>query len=261
MTDREPLVLIHGFSATWEAWEPVVPAFERHHHVLAVRLGGHFGGEPLDDPSAATLADAIERDLDRAGYETAHLVGNSLGGWMALELANRGRARTVVALSPGGGWAAGSREARRVERFFRRTHRSLRLGGPRAELLASRPGLRKLALRDVHARPERVPPHAAAASIRGAAQCEAYLPLLEALVRDGPPTDYRSIDVPVRVAWGTEDRVLTYPAYWEPLKRILPPHVELVEMPGLGHVPMWDDPDLVARTVLEVTAAGDRVAA
>ena len=261
MTEREPLVLIHGFTGTWQAWDPVLPALERHHDVLVARLGGHVGGEPLEDPTTDKLADAIERDLERAGHETAHIVGNSLGGWMALELAKRGRARTVVALSPAGGWAPGSREHRRIERFFLRTHRALRFAGRYADLLGSRPRLRKLALGDVHARPERIPPHAAAASIRGAAQCEAYLPLMEAIDRDGPPTDFRSIDVPARVAWGTGDKVLTYPAYWEPLKRILPPHVELVEMPGLGHVPMWDDPDLVARTVLEVTAVGDLVAA
>ena len=201
-----------------------------------------------------TLADALERDLDRAGFDTAHLVGNSLGGWMALELARRGRARTVVALSPAGGWEPGSREQARVAGLFRRNHKALRFAAPRADFLAGRPGLRKIALRDTLAHPERMTPRAAAETIRGAAQCEVYLPLMEAIERDGPPTDFRGVDVPVRVAWGTEDRVLPYPRYWEPLKRILPPHTELVELAGLGHVPMWDDPDLVARTVLEVTA-------
>jgi pimeloyl-ACP methyl ester carboxylesterase len=257
---REPMVLIHGFTGTWEVWEPVLPALQEHHDVLAVRMAGHCGGEPLENVSAATLADAIERDMDKAGYETAHLVGNSLGGWMALELAKRGRARTVVALSPAGGWEAGSRYERRVRRFFQRMYHAVRFGGPRADFLASRPGLRRLALRDALAHPERMPPRAAAAMIRGAADCEAFLPLMEAVRRDGPPKDFSSIDVPVRVAWGTEDRILTYPAYWEPLQRILPAHTELVELPGVGHVPMWDDPDLIARTVLGVTAR-DPVAA
>ena len=257
----EPLVLIHGFTATARAWDPVVPLLERDHEVLVTTLGGHFGGEPIDDPSAKTLADALERDMDRAGYETAHLVGNSLGGWMALELARRGRARSAVALSPAGGWEAGSREQARVGRLFRRTHAALKFAGPRAEFLAGRPGLRKLALRDTLAHPERMTPRAAADTIRGASQCEVYLPLVEAIERDGPPQDFGSIEVPVRVAWGTADRILPYPRYWEPLKRILPAHVDLVEMPGLGHVPMWDDPDLVARTVLEVTARSPAPAA
>jgi len=251
---REPLVLIHGFTGTRDVWEPVLPALEAEHEVLAVTLGGHHGGEPLNDPSTSRLADAVERDMDRAGYETAHLAGNSLGGWLALELAKRGRARTVVAIAPAGGWTSGSSAEVRIDRLFRRTHRALRFAGPRAELLASRPGLRKLALRDTLAQPERMPPHAAAAMIRGAAGCEAFLPFIEAARRDGPPTDFSSIDVPIRVAWGTEDQILTYPRYWEPLRRILPPDTELVELPRLGHVPMWDDPATIARTVLDVTA-------
>lgn len=251
---REPLVLIHGFSATHEAWAPVLPGLERHHDLLPVRLAGHCGGEPIDDPTTAKLADAIAKDMDAAGYETAHLAGNSLGGWLALELARRGRARSVVAFSPGGGWERGSKEERRVRLLFRRTHASLRVGGPLADFLASRPGLRKLALRDALAHPERMPPRAAAATIRGAAECPAYIPLLNAIFRDGREADFTDVDVPVRVAWGTKDRILPFPRYWEPLRRALPPHTELVELPGLGHVPMWDDPELVARTVLEVTA-------
>jgi pimeloyl-ACP methyl ester carboxylesterase len=250
----EPLVLIHGFTATWKVWEPLLPALEKRHDVLALTLPGHFEGQSIEKPSIATLADALERDLDREGFETAHLVGNSLGGWMALELAKRGRARSVVALSPAGGWEANSRSQKRVEMFFRRTRIALKFAGPRARFLTSRPGLRKLALRDAMAHPERMSPRAAADMIHGGSKCEIVIPLMEAVGRDGPPTDFSGVDVPVRVAWGTADRILTYPRYWEPLKSILPPHTELVEMPGLGHVPMWDDPELVARTVLEVTA-------
>ena len=257
----EPLVLIHGFTGSARLWDPIVPLVESRHDVLVVTLAGHFEGEPIDDPSIATLADALERDLDRAGLETAHLVGNSLGGWMALELAKRGRARSVVGLSPAGGWAAGSPEQERVGRLFRRFERALKVGGRFAEPLSSRPGLRKLAMRDLLAHPERMPPAAALATIRGAAACEIVGPLIDAVDRDGPPTDFTSIDVPVRVAWGTADRILTYPRYWEPLKRILPPHTELVELPGLGHVPMWDDPQLVARTVLEATSRVSAAAA
>ena len=253
----DPLVLIHGFSATARAWDPVVPALERRHEVLVTTLAGHHEGAPIEDPSAEALADALELDMEAAGFGTAHLVGNSLGGWMALELARRGRARSVVAFSPAGGWEAGSREQARIGRLFRRNHRGLKLVGPRAQSLTTRPGLRRILLRDTLSHPERMTPRAAADTIKGAARCEVYVPLMEAIERDGPPQDFRDIaaDVPVRVAWGTADRILTYPRYWEPLKRILPAQTELIELPGLGHVPMWDDPQLVARTVLEVTAS------
>src|SRR3954462_2053846 len=97
--------------APWRTWELVLPALERRHDVLAVTLAGHAGGPPLagdaGDAGDAALADAVERAMDDAGFETAHLVVNSLGGWIALQLAVRERARSVVALAPAGGWAPG----------------------------------------------------------------------------------------------------------------------------------------------------------
>src|SRR5437763_11581933 len=106
-----PLVCLHGFTGTWRMWELVLPALERHHDVLAPTLPGHAGGPPAPKPlSDQALPDALERLMDEAGLERAHLVGNSLGGFLALQLAARGRADSVVALAPAGGWAA--RDAR-----------------------------------------------------------------------------------------------------------------------------------------------------
>ena len=102
-----PLVCLHGITDTWRTWELVLPALERHHEVLAPTLAGHAGGPPLGEITDGALADAVELAMDEAGFETAHLVGNSLGGYVALQLAARGRARTVVAFAPAGGWAQG----------------------------------------------------------------------------------------------------------------------------------------------------------
>src|ERR687888_1301375 len=103
-----PLVCLHGFTDTWRTWELVLPALERRHDVLAPTLAGHAGGPALDgETDDAALADAVERAMDEAGFETAHLVGNSLGGHVALQLAERGRAKTVGALAPAGGGGPG----------------------------------------------------------------------------------------------------------------------------------------------------------
>ena len=101
----EPLVLVHGIGHTWRGWRPMLPALERHFDVLAVDLPGFGHSPPLPAGQACTpeaLADAVEAAMDAAGFETAHLAGNSLGGWIALILARRGRARTVTAISPAG---------------------------------------------------------------------------------------------------------------------------------------------------------------
>ena len=90
-----PLVLLHGVGGTWRVWRPVLPLLERWHAVFAPTLPGHCGAERLAAgvvPSVHALADGVVEQLDRAGIDQAHIAGNSLGGWIALELARRGRA-------------------------------------------------------------------------------------------------------------------------------------------------------------------------
>src|SRR4051794_37523494 len=106
----EPLVLIHGVGSQWQVWQPVIPALERERDVIALDLPG-FGDSPSLPigvvPNAAALADAVAGFLDSLGIERPVIGGNSLGGWIALELAARGRARAVVGVSPAGfaeGW-------------------------------------------------------------------------------------------------------------------------------------------------------------
>jgi pimeloyl-ACP methyl ester carboxylesterase len=102
------MVCLHGFTDTWPTWELVLPALERRHDVLAPTLAGHAGGAPIEgEISDALFPDAVEVAMDDAGFESAHIVGNSLGGYIALQLASRGRAETVVVLAPAGGWAQG----------------------------------------------------------------------------------------------------------------------------------------------------------
>src|SRR5689334_17097002 len=106
--DGPPLVCVHGFTDTWRTRELGLPALAREHDVLAPTLAGHAGGPAIDgEATSDTLVEGVERAMDEAGFETAHIAGNSLGGYVALQLAARGRARSVVALAPAGGWAAG----------------------------------------------------------------------------------------------------------------------------------------------------------
>ena len=101
----EPVVLLHPLMLSHHSWRPVVDRLSQGHDVLALTLPGHWGGPPLPWHRASldTLAAHVEGQMDAAGWATAHLVGNSLGGWLALELARRGRARSVTAIAPGGG--------------------------------------------------------------------------------------------------------------------------------------------------------------
>jgi pimeloyl-ACP methyl ester carboxylesterase len=253
---KEPLVLIHGFSGTPLIWEPVLDRLAERHELHAVTLAGHCGGPVLADGvecTPAALADDLERQMDELGLETAHLCGNSLGGWMALELAVRGRARSVVALAPAGGWERGGREEQRLGRFFRRQRRMLSLSAPYSERLLRRPRLRRLALRDVCVHGDRWTPGQAVAMSRGALECTIYEAFIEIIERDGPPQAFEGIDVPVRIAWGTRDRILPEAIHAAGYRRLLG-DAEFTTLEGVGHIPMIDDPEAVSRTILEVTA-------
>ncbi|MFL5844822.1 MAG: alpha/beta fold hydrolase [Solirubrobacteraceae bacterium] len=254
--ERSPLVLVHGFSGVPAMWEPIAPLLAEHHDLLSPVVLGHCGGAALAEGAQCgvpALVDDLEAQMDAAGFETAHVCGNSLGGWLALELAARGRARSVVAVAPAGGWEGGSAEEARLRAFFLRTHKVLQLAGPRAAMFAKRPGLRKLALRDLSTHAERYTARQALDIMQGSYGCDIYLDLMEAILRDGPPTAFEGIDCPVRIVWGTADRVLPHAGYAKRLRDLIPA-ADYVELEGLGHVPMVDDPALVARTILDVTA-------
>jgi pimeloyl-ACP methyl ester carboxylesterase len=252
----EPVFLIHGFSATSSVWQPLLARLEPDHEVVAVNLAGHVGGPEIPEGTAVSvgaLVEAVERDMDAAGIETAHLVGNSLGGWISLELAQRGRARSVVAIAPAGGWEQGTREEQRLRTLFTRNHRMTSRLLPRIEQMMRRPRLRRILLSQVAAHGERIPAAAAAQLIRDSLGCSVYFDLMEAIIRDGPPTSFDGISVPVLLVWGTRDRILPHKRYSERLRRMLP-DAEWVELKGLGHMPMSDDPELVARTITTFVA-------
>ncbi len=252
------MLLIHGFSASWGIWKPLLPALEQHHDVLAATLLGHSDGPEYLAGSPATagaMADALERDMDSAGFERAHLVGNSLGGWLALELAARGRALSTTALSPAGGWNHGGPETKRLGRLFRQNYRLLKLLGPDGARLMRRRRFRALTLRDVVVRPADLPASLAVEMAQAAAACAIYLPLLEQLTSTGFG-ELAAIDSPVQIAWGTADRILRWPGYAERFRRMTP-QAQWVPLQGLGHCPMLDDAGLTTETILEVTQRVD----
>jgi pimeloyl-ACP methyl ester carboxylesterase len=99
----EPLLLLHGLGTTRADFEQIFPLLAAHFDVLAVDLPGQGDAEPVaGNPTVSALADALELDLDERGLDQVHILGNSLGARLALELARRGRARSVVAIAPSG---------------------------------------------------------------------------------------------------------------------------------------------------------------
>jgi pimeloyl-ACP methyl ester carboxylesterase len=248
----EPLVLIHGIGSSWRVWKPVLPALEARHDVLAISLPGFGESPPLDrEPTVPALADAVEEELDAAGMETAHLAGNSLGGWLSAELARRGRAQSVVAISPAGLWTP--KEHDFAMRSLEASYASARRLAPYAGRLARSPVLRALLYLQVAARGWRLDPDEAAYGIQALAASPSFEAARDWIARNGRLADgLEEIDRPFLVVWGSWDFLL--PVRQAPRWVRLVPGAELLELPRLGHVPMADDPELVAGSILDFTS-------
>jgi pimeloyl-ACP methyl ester carboxylesterase len=251
-----PLVCIHGFTDTWRTWELVLPALERRHDVLAPTLVGHAGGPPLTGPmTAGTIADGVERAMDAAGFETAHVTGNSLGGFVALQLAARGRARSVVALAPAGGWAPGDDAFRATLSDFPGKQAEMRAVAAQADELVATPEGRRQATSGWLANVEHVPAELIAHMIRGVAACEAVEPMVAFAMANGYDLDAERITCPVRIVWGTADQVLPWPSAALRFREWIP-HAEWVELDGIDHCPQVDCPLETAQLILGLTAPG-----
>jgi pimeloyl-ACP methyl ester carboxylesterase len=251
-----PLVLLHGFTDTWRTWELVLATLERRHDVLAPTLAGHAGGPPLPAgrANADVLADAVERAMDDAGFATAHVAGNSLGGYVALQLAARGRAESVVALAPAGGWVSGDDAARRTLEHFLVMQEQLKVAGPQADAIVATPEGRRRATQFTTMNYEHIPAELIAHQIAGAAACAAVTPLVEHALVAGWPLDAAAVACPVRIVWGTQDRLLAWPRAAEAYRTAMFPHADWIELDGVGHCPQLDVPVEAAQLILGVTA-------
>jgi pimeloyl-ACP methyl ester carboxylesterase len=252
--DGTPMVCVHGFTDTWRTWELVLPVLESRHDVLAVTLPGHAGGPPLNgDLDHDTLPNALEEAMDRAGFDTAHIVGNSLGGYLALRLAARGRARTVVALAPAGGWEQDDNSFRETLRFFTIMNQLVRTAAPHADQIASTEEGRRRATESVTTNFKHIPPELVAHQIRGAAGCGGVLPMIEFAAEHGYVLDAERVTCPVRMVWGTDDKLLPWPATAVAFREQLP-NADWVTLDGVGHCPQLDVPTEAAQLIVGFTA-------
>ncbi len=249
------MVLLHGFTDTWRSWELVLPELEKHHDVLAPTLLGHSGGPPLDDGeiSDAAIADAVEAAMDEAGFETAHIVGNSLGGYQALQLAARGRADSVVALAPAGGWAVSDETWKETLDYFVTMQKLLEQAAPHADAIVASPEGRRRATEFVATNYEHIPPDLIAHMMVGAASCPGVYALISYAREHGWNLDAEAIDCPVRIVWGTDDKLLAWPQTAARYRTDWLPTADWVELDGIGHCPQLDVPAETAQLILGFT--------
>jgi pimeloyl-ACP methyl ester carboxylesterase len=241
-----PLVLIHGLGATKLVWKPQMERLAEERDVIALDMPG-FGESPLlpdgMPPTAAAMGMAISSFLSGLGIERPHVAGNSLGGWVALEMAKAKNASSACLISPAGLWQnpLGPRSVN--------TRGLANVLKPGVLAIARRDSTRANMLRTVIGRPENVPQEDGIQMIKDWIEAPGY-EASNAEMRRHVFEDPHEISVPVTIAWGELDRLVR-----PPKSHRRPPGSRFIVLPGCGHTPNWDDPELIAEVLLE--ASGD----
>ncbi len=247
-------MLLHGFTDTWRTWELVLPELESEHDVLALTLPGHAGGPPLAaEVSDHLMVDALERAMDEAGFATAHLAGNSLGGYLALHLAARGRARSVVAFAPAGGWAIGDDSYRELLGLQASMHAQAVRAAALAAAAMGRPEARRRATHLITVNYEHIPADLLAHQILGVAGCDAG-PLIAYALAAGYDLDAERVTCPVRIVWGGDDQLLPWPSAAVRFRNDWLPNADWFVIDEVGHCPQLDVPLEAAELILGFTA-------
>lgn len=251
----EPLLLLHGVGHRWGAWAPVLPDLERTFDVTACDSPGFGGSEPLPAGVPRTIpayADAFGAFLAEQGIDRPHVAGNSMGGAIALELARRGLVRSATAVSPAGFWRAPG--LRWCQGSLLALDLLPRAARPGVRALLRRPRGRQLLLAELVKRGRDMTADAAIADVdglwaaRSLRECLAGFAAYEFTPEPAIPSD-----IPVTIAWGDADHLLTTRTQAARARQLLP-RAEHVTLDG-GHLPYADDPaGLVA--AISATAAG-----
>jgi pimeloyl-ACP methyl ester carboxylesterase len=249
----DPLVLVHGTGSQRQMWRPVLDRLAAERDVIAPDLPGHGESAALSERAVTPerYADVIEELLDDLGLGRAHVAGSSLGGGIAVVLGARGRALSVTALSPIGFWTPKEADfCRRSIGFAAAAARALE---PVAPLILGNPVGRTLTSAQLVGRPWRMSAQESLGATRNLGRSPGLRAAMDGyrrwrFVPDGP------LPCPVTIAWAQHDRLLL-PRQAERARRALPTARQLI-LRGCGHVPTWDDPEQVARVLLEGSSGG-----
>lgn len=253
----EPLVLIHGAETSWQVWRPVLDLLTPHHEVFAPTLPGHRGGPPLPGPVGLDLfVDSVEQYLDEAGLDTAHVAGNSLGGIIALELVRRGRARSAVNFcGPAGGTRASFTAFHERTMALARLNRIPGLNAMMVAVGARSAWFRRKMLTGGVVNGDRMTRTQFEILMADGAFADVGQHLVPWLLDGHELQPFDVGPVPTVVAWGDQDGAVPLEEFGRPTHE-LARGSRLVVLPGTAHMPVYDDPQAVVRTILETTATG-----
>ncbi|MFE3191244.1 alpha/beta fold hydrolase [Nocardia sp. NPDC059240] len=244
----DPLVLVHGVGSRWQVWEPIIDTLAASFDVIAVDLPGFGDTPPLPHTTVSTLADALVDFLAAEGIENPHLAGNSMGGGIVLDLAARGLARSVTAFSPIAFWDTAGRVW--CQQSLGRAKQLTRVLHPAVPALLGNTVGRSTFLGLVFGKPWALDAQVAVDTVEGLLAAPGFDAALASFTDFRLP-DRTAVDgIPVTIAWGNRDILLTYATQARRARAVLP-GARHVTLHGSGHTPFYDDPAGCARLILD----------
>ena len=245
----EPLLLVHGMGSASSAWKLVRPSLERTFTVITVDLPGHgdtpyLKGAPMDPHS---LALNVLAEMSELGFESFHLSGNSLGGWISLEMASTAAARvkSLTALAPAGLWLNPYNVRYPATALARFLARNTRRFAPTALHFEA---ARRLGFWDVSPRWREFTYELCLDATIAMSKADGYYPAWDGMLMKRFDGIIPS-DIPVTIIFGDSDRTLPVTTCQE--RSVAPTHARWIVFPNTGHAPMWDSPNDVVAAITE----------
>ena len=254
VSDKSALVLLHGGTGSGRAWQDVIPLLSGHHAVFAPTAPGHRGGPPVQrrPVTAQDLVDWAEGYLDEQGLQRPHLAGHSMGAYLAIELARRGRAATVCALAPGGFWATGDGLRAKTMSTAQGGTGMIRLARPILPLILKSSTARRTVFKAGASHGDRISAARGVEIFDDFIGCTVGNEVFSTDDEQIAPLD--PLPCPITVVWSENDGIVPPASYGSNARKRLP-QATFETLPDVGHDPMMDDPELVARTILRVTGS------
>lgn len=242
------LVAIHGLGSASSAWKLVLPEFSKRYEFITLDLPGHGDAFMLAnlEMNPVRISQIIISELKAIGIDKFHLIGNSLGGWIALEMAAAypEHVLSVTGVAPAGLWLKPKTNRNgelAVSRYL------ARISLPFAKTIARIKFMRKIGFKLVSPQWEKFSPETCADAAIAMGGASGYYTIWDAFLGNRFDKEI-STTIPITILFGDSD--YTLPAATSQEKSLAPKHCRWVVLPQSGHAPMWDRVDeVIAETI------------
>ena len=257
--EHEPVVLVHGLGGQWQNWLENIPRLAEERRVLALDLPGHgLTPKPEDDKiSISGYGRCVDAFCEQLGIGQVDMVGNSMGGFVAAEVAIQfpERVSRLVLVSAAGITSADTLQAPILT--FGRVATALATNtAARHRYLAARPLTRHMSLALVARHPRLLKPDFAYEGFfKGAGKGgfdDALRACLEYDFRDRLP----DVKVPTLIVWGEKDSIIPVRDANE-FERLISDSRKVV-MKDTGHIPMAERPQAFNDVLVDFLAETGR---